>query len=212
MLRSHCANGQEGLCPLLFRVRIIMMRPAHLRVAVLKHSRPTASVGEGVKQNAPKRRLRPSMELAVDGAPLAELLRQGAPWRLCPREPENPLENSPMVAGRTTTQWPSLGHEGFKERPLRIIHAIFGQIRPPQQPPCPRGLQPLHCSHFIQEPCKTAAITVITVIARSPLRRRHKPLSTEIGGIHPFRLCTRDAFVSSSHLTACRFQPLFHCR
>ena len=69
------------------------------------------------------------MKLAVDGAPFAELLRQGAPSRFCPREPKNPVQSAPMVAGRATTQRTRLNYKRLQNRPLRLIQMPFNRKR-----------------------------------------------------------------------------------
>ena len=124
-MRGHCADSQEGLFQLLFRVSPATIPVASSRVAVLTRIRTASTLAESVKQNAPKPRLCPPMKLAVDGAPFAELLRQGAPSRFCPREPKNPVQNAPMVAGRATTQRTRLNYVRLQNRPLRLIQMAF---------------------------------------------------------------------------------------
>jgi hypothetical protein len=125
LLRGHCASGQKHHYQFFFCARRVMTRRDHRRIANLKRIGCGIGVGQGFKQKIPDPRLGPSMELAVDRAPLAELLRQGAPSRFCPREPKNPVQNAPMVAGRATTQRTRLNYKRLQNRPLRLIQMTF---------------------------------------------------------------------------------------
>jgi hypothetical protein len=52
---------------------------------------------EGIQDVLPKPSQGPSAKLVVNTRPLSELLRQMTPRESCARDPENPIQNKPMV-------------------------------------------------------------------------------------------------------------------
>lgn len=94
----------------------------------------------------------PAPELAIDRAPLAEILMQVAPLRTGPRNPEDAIKDQPVIARRATALAPARHDEGLKERPLRIRHQTANHDRlrksdleslfePPVNPICQQDLE-----------------------------------------------------------------------
>ena len=177
-----------------------MTRYDHRRIANLKRIGRGIGVGQGFKQKSPDPRLRPSVELAVDGAPLAELLRHGAPWRLCSREPENPLENSAMVAGGRPRNGPVSVTNGSKN-----AHCTSFMRSSVKSAPCgnPHGRGVCnHCTAHISlenrvrrrdhrdngDRAFASSSRCIVDVSRSTRKER---------GLHPSGICARDVVCTS---------------
>jgi len=111
------------------------MRPDDGAVDHLQAVRDTLGVVQRLQQQVPKPRKAPAPELAVDRRPLAEVIRQVAPRRPGPRDPENPIQNKAMILRGAAPPRSSLDHKGRKERPLLVAHQSSDQATLP-----PKGI------------------------------------------------------------------------
>ena len=80
-----------------------------------------------IEDQIPEPRDGPSTELSIDARPLTELFGQVAPLRTCPRDPENTIQNLPVIDGRTTAAPPNPDDKRLKECPLSIHHQLSCQ-------------------------------------------------------------------------------------
>jgi hypothetical protein len=86
-----------------------------------------AAIGQSLKDQVRQTANRPPPVLPVHGIPTSERLRQIAPGRAGPGNPEDRIKRAPMVLGRTPAQWASFNDKRLKERPLRIRYQTSGQ-------------------------------------------------------------------------------------
>ena len=75
---------------------------------------------------------RPAAELLVDGVPLAEIVVQIAPRRTGPRDPEDAVENLPVILRRPPALAAPYDNQGFEKRPFLIRHQPANQDRLPK--------------------------------------------------------------------------------
>jgi hypothetical protein len=99
-----------------------MMRPHDSAVDHLDTVGLSPAVGQGFQYGFPDPGLRPARELAVDRAPLAEIVMQVTPLRPGSRDPENPIQYAPVVTRRTPALAAARHHKGLEERPFRVRH------------------------------------------------------------------------------------------
>lgn len=99
------------------------------RVDHLDGLRRGAALGQRFEQQAPKPRPAPSQKLPVDGVPFAKVLGQIAPWRACPRDPEDAVQRTSVIGRRTTAQRTANDNERLEKLPFRIAHQATNQSR-----------------------------------------------------------------------------------
>lgn len=92
--------------------------------------RPTESL---VSCIVPQSSQRPSAELAIDGRPLAELLRQVPPWRARPSDPENTVQNKAMVRRFAPVRTTNSSDEGFEKGPFVVGYQVACHDRLPSR-------------------------------------------------------------------------------
>src|SRR5204862_1190611 len=83
-----------------------------------------------LQDHVPQAAVGPTPELPKDRIPVAELVRQIAPWRAGSHQPEHRVEHTAMVARRATA---ATDQERCKIRPLFVGHQSANQGRPPQR-------------------------------------------------------------------------------
>jgi hypothetical protein len=91
------------------------------------------AVCNGFEQDIPNASLRPSQKLAIHRAPLAKFAGQVAPRRSSSRDPKYTIENTSMIARRSTALRPCLNQKWLKESPIRIRKPASNQFRLPSR-------------------------------------------------------------------------------
>jgi hypothetical protein len=99
-----------------------MVRPDYCAVDHLQAGLAAAAVVERFEQQLPQARQRPAPELAINRRPFAEMLVQVAPGYAGACNPENPVQNKPMISRTPPAARSSLDHERLKTRPFLIAH------------------------------------------------------------------------------------------
>jgi hypothetical protein len=87
-----------------------------------------SAIGDGFEKHVPHARNRPPEKLAIDRAPFAKLLWQIAPRRPGPGDPENPVEDIPVVLGRSSPLT-SRDQHLFEKGPFLIVQPPSNQFR-----------------------------------------------------------------------------------
>ena len=95
------------------------------------HRRPALLV-ERIEHQFEEAGFRPAAELLVDGVPLAEMLVEIAPRRAGPRDPEDAIENLPVILRRSPALAALCDHQGLEKRPFLIRHQAANQDRLPK--------------------------------------------------------------------------------
>jgi hypothetical protein len=91
----------------------------------------TAAIGQPLQQDIPYARLTLATELPPDRIPVAERLRQVAPWCASVPDPENTIQHPPMVGWRAPVTQRSGGKERPDDRPfVDVTRPICGVVRP----------------------------------------------------------------------------------
>jgi len=88
-------------------------------------------VVQRVKEKIPQPGQCPAPELAIDRRPFAEEIRQITPLRAGSGEPENAVENAPMIARMPPAVGAASRHERIEKSPLLITHQSPDQARLP---------------------------------------------------------------------------------
>ncbi len=149
--RGHRANGPERCDESPLSSGCVLVRPDNGGIDHLQGVGPGPALGQGLQKHIPEPRACPPEELAVDRRPLACLLRQIAPGRTRPRDPEDGIEHAAMVSRRSSPLRPSLNYERLKEGPFRVAQSASNQsCRPPND-----SLESLRASadhHFVNKP------------------------------------------------------------
>jgi len=101
-----------------------MMSANHGAVDHLQRIRHDPALVQRLQDLFPQPRQRPAPELPIDRRPFAELFRQVAPGRPRSGDPENPIQNKPMVRGLAAVRRTDSQDEAFKERPLVVRHQV----------------------------------------------------------------------------------------
>ena len=99
-----------------------MVRPDDSAVDHLQAGLAFATVIAGFKDKVPETRQRPAPELAVDRRPFPKTIRQVAPGNASPGNPENPVQNKPVVPGTPPAASPALNHKRLKADPFLVAH------------------------------------------------------------------------------------------
>jgi hypothetical protein len=99
-----------------------VVRPDDGAVDHLKAGIAATTVIEGIKHQFPQARQRPASELPVNRRPFAEMIGQITPWNTRPRNPENPIQNKPMVLRAPPSARPAAHHKRLKTGPFLIAH------------------------------------------------------------------------------------------
>jgi hypothetical protein len=85
------------------------------------------TVRQRLKQQVPQAGPRPSEKLPIDRAPFAEVIGQIAPRRAGAGNPENPVENTSVIARRSPPLWSCLDQKRFEESPFRMGNPASNQ-------------------------------------------------------------------------------------
>jgi len=105
------------------------MRPDNGRVDHLDAFADTFGLVQGFKQELPQSGERPAPELSIDRRPFAEMSVQVAPLRSGAGDPENSIQNKPMIFWRTSAMRAANRHEWLKAGPFLIRHQSPNQAR-----------------------------------------------------------------------------------
>jgi hypothetical protein len=108
------------------------VRPDYRAVDHLQAGIATAAIVERFEQQFPQPGQRPTPELPVNRRPFTEMLVQIAPRDTRPRDPENPIQNKPMVPRAAPAPRSALDHKGLKALPLLVAHQTTNQESLPQ--------------------------------------------------------------------------------
>ena len=106
------------------------MRAHDCRIDHLQCRVRYATARKRLQDHVPQAAVGPTPELPKDRIPVAELVRQIAPWRAGSHQPEHRVEHTAMVARRATA---ATDQERCKIRPLFVGHQSANQGRPPQR-------------------------------------------------------------------------------
>ena len=87
---------------------------------------------QGVDHQFEQAGFRPTAELLVDRVPRAEMLVEIAPRRTGPRDPEDAVENLPVILRRPPTLAAPYDNQRFEKRPFLIRHQPANQDRLPK--------------------------------------------------------------------------------
>ena len=107
-----------------------MVCPDYCAVDHLEAGVAASAVIKGFQHQLPKDGQRPAPELPVNRRPFAELLVQVAPGHARPRNPENPIQNKPVVPWPPSAPGTPLDHERLKARPFLVAHQTEYQNGP----------------------------------------------------------------------------------
>jgi hypothetical protein len=99
-----------------------MVRPDYCAVDHLQAGIAATTVVEGFEEKLPQARQRPAPELTVNRRPFAKMLVQIAPGNTGARDPENPIQNKPMILRTPPAARPALDHERLKAGPFLVTH------------------------------------------------------------------------------------------
>ena len=105
------------------------MRPDNGRVDHLDAFADAFGLVQGFKQELPQSGERPAPELSIDRRPFAEMSVQVAPLRSGAGDPENSIQNKPMIFWRTSAMRAANRHEWLKAGPFLIRHQSPNQAR-----------------------------------------------------------------------------------
>jgi hypothetical protein len=107
-----------------------MMRAHNGRIDHLQCRIGESATCECLQDQIPNATVGPSAELSKYRIPFAKLLRQIAPRRASPHQPQYRVQHETMVARRT----PSVTEQKrFEVRPLIVVHQSANQGCPPQR-------------------------------------------------------------------------------
>ena len=109
-----------------------MMGAHDRRVDHLHGGRRTVRLGQGFEHQLEQAALRPAAELPVDRVPLAEMPVQIAPRHAGARDPEDAVENPPVILRRPPALAAPRDHQRFENRPFLIRHQDANQDRLPK--------------------------------------------------------------------------------
>ena len=87
---------------------------------------------QGVEHQFEQAGFRPAAELLVDRVPHAEMLVEIAPRSPGRRDPEDAVENLPMILRRPPALAAPCDHKGLEKRPFLIRHQAANQDRLPK--------------------------------------------------------------------------------
>ncbi len=107
-----------------------MMSADHSAVDHLEPVRDQRALVQGLQYPLPEPGQRLASELAIDRRPLSEFLRQVTPRRTDACNPENPIQNKPMVHGFAPVQGSDRQVEALVKRPLNVRHQGSCQAGP----------------------------------------------------------------------------------
>jgi len=107
------------------------MRPDRGAVDHLQRVQLTAAIRQPLQQDVPRTRLTPAAELPPDRIPVAECLRQVAPWYASAADPENTIQHPPMVGWRAPATQRGGGNERLDDRPFLVCHQTAKHSQPP---------------------------------------------------------------------------------
>jgi len=105
-----------------------MMRTDDSRINHLQSGVACPASGERFQDHIPDAAVGPPPRLPKDRIPVAEFLRQIAPWRAGSHQPKHRVENATVIARRTTA---TSDQERFEIRPLIVGHLSANQGRSP---------------------------------------------------------------------------------
>jgi hypothetical protein len=107
-----------------------MMRPDDGRINHLQSGVACSASSERLQDHIPDATISPPPELPKDRIPVAELLRQIAPWRAGSHQPKHRVEHAAMIARRTTA---ATDQERSEIRLLIVGHQSANQGCSPQR-------------------------------------------------------------------------------
>ena len=110
-----------------------MMGAHDRRVDHLHGGRRTVRLGQGFEHQLEQAALRPAAELPVDRVPLAEMPVQIAPRHAGARDPEDAVENPPVILRRPPALAAPRDHQRFEKSPFLIRHQAANQERLPKR-------------------------------------------------------------------------------
>jgi hypothetical protein len=96
------------------------MRPDNGRVDHLDAFADTFGLVQNFKQELPQSGERPAPELSIDRRPFAEMSVQVAPLRSGAGDPENSIQNKPMISWRAAAMGAANRHKWLKAGPFLI--------------------------------------------------------------------------------------------
>jgi hypothetical protein len=99
-----------------------MMCPDYCTVDHLQTGVATTAVVECFEEQLPQTGKRPTPELTVNRGPFAKMFVQIAPRNTRPCDPENPIQNKPMIPRTATATRPSFDHKWLQASPFLITH------------------------------------------------------------------------------------------
>jgi hypothetical protein len=99
-----------------------MVCPDYCTVDHLQAGVAAPAVVAGFQHQFPQAGQRPPPKLTIDRRPFAKMLVQIAPRNARPRNPENPIENKPVVPRATAASGAALDNERLKARPSLVAH------------------------------------------------------------------------------------------
>jgi hypothetical protein len=108
------------------------VRPDYRAVDHLQAGIATAAIVKRFEQQFPQPGQRPTPELTINRRPFTEMLVQIAPRDTRPRNPENPIQNKPMVPRAAPASGPPLNNEWLKTGPFLVAHQTTNQDSLPQ--------------------------------------------------------------------------------
>ena len=104
-----------------------MMGANHSAVDHLQGVWQRAAFVQGVHDLLPEPRQCPTPKLPIDARPFSKLLRQVAPRRAGPSDPENPIKNKAVIGRFTPVRGADCKDEPLKERPFLVRHQVSCQ-------------------------------------------------------------------------------------
>ena len=106
----------------------LAMRPDRGAVDHLQRVQFTAAIGQTLQQDIPYAKLTPAAELPPRRIPVAERLRQVAPWCADTADPENTIQHPPMVGWRAPATQRRGGKERLDDRPFLLVRYTVAKL------------------------------------------------------------------------------------
>ncbi len=109
------------------------MRPDRGAVDHLQHVGIAAAVRQCLQKHVPHARETPATELLVHRVPVAQHLRQVAPWSAGAADPKHPVQHLAMVLRRATAERRGARQERREDSPFLVRHQASDHCQPPTQ-------------------------------------------------------------------------------
>ena len=120
-------NGQDPLFESPFCAGCTVVSPNDGAVDHLNRVWNRLALVERGEDQLPQPRQGPAPELAVNRVPFTELFRQVTPRRPGARDPEDAIQNQPMILRGTTATAPDCSDECLEKHPLVVRHQVSRQ-------------------------------------------------------------------------------------